>query len=490
MLLSEQPDKIPLAFAENGEKDVIPEGSSPFDGRASLNDGFPPETRQALIDGGIPPSGLDMNGILWLATAINRWQSAGGFFVYDNDFATDTNVDGYPKSAMLVRADGTGFWVSTADNNTTDPDAGGAGWQPVNNIGIHSVSMTVSDVTLTAAQSAKDLIVISGTLSANVNLIFPTTVKSWIVTNNTTGAYTITCKTASGTGGVITQGASRIFYGDGTNLYGVSPLASSQAQVDAGTDTATFLTPKTFKDSSLRAVKASQAEVDAGSDDTKFVTPKTFKDSSLRAVKASQAEVDAGSDDTKFVTANTLANDTKWGTKADLVGNSTVQFFVDYATDPEHATPLYQVQEGAISAGGIIRSVYAESTGIAVSSGGYTDIISSSISVTAGQSILLRITAKIPFTCNDGGSPEAVFILTNVTNGTDIDASYHWDRDMINMGMSGISVLRREIAVTPSGSTMQFKVKGIVIGSTAGTAGPVISGVASYSSLLIEVIKV
>lgn len=317
MQLSDQPDKIPLAFAENGEKDVIPEGSSPFDGRASLNDGFPPPTRQALIDGGIPPNGLDMNGILWLATAINRWQSAGGFFAYDSAFATDTNVNGYPKGAMLVRSDGTGFWVSTTDDNTTDPDAGGAGWQPVNNIGIHSVSMTGSDVTLTAAQAAKDLIVISGTLSANVNLILPTTVKSWIITNNTTGAYTITCKTASGTGGLITQGTSRVFYGDGTNLYGVNPLAGTQAQVDAGTDTFTFLTPKTFKDSSLRAVKATQVEVDAGTDDTKFVT------------------------------ASTLANDAKWATKAALAGSNSQTFAVATATSDNHAVPKAQYETAA-----------------------------------------------------------------------------------------------------------------------------------------------
>ena len=326
MQLSDQPDKIPLAFAENGEKDVIPEGSSPFDGRASLNDGFPPPTRQALIDGGIPPNGLDMNGILWLATAINRWQSAGGFFAYDSVFATDSNVGGYPKGAMLVRADGSGFWISTANDNTTDPDAGGAGWQPVNNIGVQSISMAGSNVTLTALQAARDMIVVSGTLSANVNLIFPTTVKSWIVTNNTTGAYTITCKTASGTGGVITQGASRVFYGDGTNLYGVIPLASTQSQVDTGTDTATFLTPKTFKDSALLAVKASQGEVNAGTDDTKFVT------------------------------ANTLANDSKWADKADKNGNPANTFAVATATSSNHAVPKSQYETAASTAvAGIMR---------------------------------------------------------------------------------------------------------------------------------------
>jgi len=247
MQLDEQPRKVTLAFAENGEKTTIPENNDPADGLASLNNGFPPKTRQALDDDGIPPFGQDMNGILYLVSAINRWQSAGASFVYDADFATDDNVNGYPKGAILLRADGSGFWVNQTDNNETNPDTGGANWHPINNIGITSKTMTGSNVTLTALESAKDVIVISGTLTANVNLIFPTTVKQWLVVNNTSGAFTLTAKTASGTGGVITQNTSRIFYGDGANLYGVNPLAASQTQVDTGTDVLTFVTPSTFK---------------------------------------------------------------------------------------------------------------------------------------------------------------------------------------------------------------------------------------------------
>ena len=247
MQLDEQPRKVTLAFAENGEKTTIPENNDPADGLASLNNGFPPKTRQALDDDGIPPFGQDMNGILYLVSAINRWQSAGASFVYDADFATDDNVNGYPKGAILLRADGTGFWVNQIDDNETDPDASGTNWHPINNVGITSKTMTGSNVTLTALESAKDVIVISGTLTANVNLIFPTTVKQWLVVNNTSGAFTLTAKTASGAGGLISQSTSRIFYGDGTNLYGVNPLASTQTQVDTGTDDKSFVTPTTFK---------------------------------------------------------------------------------------------------------------------------------------------------------------------------------------------------------------------------------------------------
>ena len=256
MQLADSPRKVALAFAENGDKDTIPEDSSVSPGRASMNDGFPPETRQPVGSGGIPPNGLDMNGILYYLSLLNRWQSAGGGFVYDSVFANDSDVGGYPKGAILLRSGGDGFWLNLVDDNVSNPDTGGANWQPINNVGITSKTLTSSDVTLTNAEAAKDIIVLSGTLTANVNLIMPVFVKQWIVANNTSGAFTVTVKTASGTGGVVTQSTSRAFYGDGTNIYGVNPLAATQAQVNAGTDTQTFLTPKTFKDSQQLSDKA------------------------------------------------------------------------------------------------------------------------------------------------------------------------------------------------------------------------------------------
>lgn len=39
-----------------------------------------------------------------------------------------TAINGYPKGTILIAADFSGTWVSTVDNNTTDPDTGGAGW--------------------------------------------------------------------------------------------------------------------------------------------------------------------------------------------------------------------------------------------------------------------------------------------------------------------------------------------------------------------------
>lgn len=221
MQLTNTPGKLVLPFANAGAKNTIPTASQIgiTAGAASLVDGFPPLTRTPIAAGGVPPSGLDMNGILYNLSAILRWANAGGGYAYDAAFATDSNVGGYPKGARIMRSDGLGYWFNTVENNTTDPEAAGAaaaGWVPDFTNGVTAVTMTSANVTLTPLQYGKPIIVITGTLTANLNLIFPAIVNEWTVVNNTTGPYTITCKTAAGTGLVVNTAA--LIVGDGTNI--------------------------------------------------------------------------------------------------------------------------------------------------------------------------------------------------------------------------------------------------------------------------------
>lgn len=223
MQLSNTPGKLLLPFAADGTKNAIPVDSQIgiVAGKASLADGFPPLTRTPLSAGGVPPSGLDMNGILYEMSDVIRWANAGGGYAFDATFATNANVGGYPKGARVMRSDGLGYWLNTVENNETDPEAAGAaaaGWVPDFTSGATAVTMTNANVTLTPLQYGKPVIVISGLLTANLNLIFPDIPKSWAVVNNTTGAYSITCKTASGTGVILSDTVDQIT-GDGVNIY-------------------------------------------------------------------------------------------------------------------------------------------------------------------------------------------------------------------------------------------------------------------------------
>ncbi|WP_277963913.1 glycine-rich domain-containing protein [Pseudomonas sp. RIT-To-2] len=128
MQTSGLPTRTPTPFANGGGKNPIPVASqiSVTPGAASYTDGFPPLTRTPISAGGVPPFGLDFNGILNAITTAVRWSNAGGQYTYDTAFST--SVGGYPKGAMLARTGFDGFWVSSVENNTANPDTGGAGW--------------------------------------------------------------------------------------------------------------------------------------------------------------------------------------------------------------------------------------------------------------------------------------------------------------------------------------------------------------------------
>jgi hypothetical protein len=236
MLASQIPARIPLPFANSGTKNTIPTASQIgiTAGAASLTDGFPPLTFTPLASGGVPPAGADFNGILNAITAVQQWQSAGGSFTFNSAFST--SIGGYPKGATLISTSGDTNWLSTVDNNTTDPDStGSAGWVSLDAYGIGAVTgLTNANVTLTPAQWGKGAITLAGTLTGNVQIIFPTALQQWRVINNTSGAFTVTCKTASGTGAVIAQGSQDTLYGDGTNLTSLTALQFSKSFAASG----------------------------------------------------------------------------------------------------------------------------------------------------------------------------------------------------------------------------------------------------------------
>ena len=241
------PSKIPLPFANaagSGYVNTIPTASQIgiTNGRASLTDGFPPLTFTPIGSGGVPPFGADMNGILKEITAIQQWQEAGGFFPYDSAFST--TVGGYPKGAVLQSSSFNGFWISTAENNTTNPDTGGAGWSSLAFEGLQSVAVVSNTATLTQLQSAYPIITITGTLTANATVNVPAQVGEWIFSNQTTGAFTLTVKTPSGTGVTIAPNSSQYCWSDGTNIYyaNASSVTSFNARTGAITLNATDVT--------------------------------------------------------------------------------------------------------------------------------------------------------------------------------------------------------------------------------------------------------
>lgn len=238
------PVKITTPWATSGLKNTIPATANPLLGLAGYDQGFPAINMTPKTAGGIPPFGQDFNGAFFAVTEALRYLETGALFPYDSTFSTA--VGGYPLGSLVQMTDGSGLWRNTSANNTTNPETFGAGWAPEGS-GITSVSMSNANVTLTALQAARGIVIITGTLTANLNLVFPTYQRQWLVVNNASGAFSVTAKTAAGSGVTIATGNFAQVYGDGTNIANAGGVVfASAAEAQAFSVTNKVISPATL----------------------------------------------------------------------------------------------------------------------------------------------------------------------------------------------------------------------------------------------------
>ena len=129
----------------------------------------------------------------------------------------------------------------TSNLNLAKPDIGSEAnnWGNVLNGTIDQIDKSIaqrllkdvggsSNVTLSDSESAFAIIEFQGTLSGNIDVKTASNdTKPYIIFNNTSGSYTLTFKTNSGTGVAITQGQKSIVYGDGSNIVEATSPANS-----------------------------------------------------------------------------------------------------------------------------------------------------------------------------------------------------------------------------------------------------------------------
>lgn len=104
-----------------------------------------------------------------------------------------------------------------------------------------ALSVSGGTTTLSPSQASNVIQEYSGALASNQIIVLPSTVQLYAVTNNTTGAYTLTFKTVAVGGATIAcpQGQSLILICDGTNVYNAaSGAASSFTNITLGNGSA------------------------------------------------------------------------------------------------------------------------------------------------------------------------------------------------------------------------------------------------------------
>ena len=108
--------------------------------------------------------------------------------------------------------------------------------------------------TLSTAEQNQITYKFTGALTGNIQVIVPPTVQQYWVDNSTTGAYTLTVKTSTGTGYAVTQNTRAILYCNGTDVVNASTAAIS--------------TPVSIADGGTGATTASGARINLGGGST------------------------------------------------------------------------------------------------------------------------------------------------------------------------------------------------------------------------------
>jgi hypothetical protein len=175
---------------------------------------------------------------------------------------------------LMATGENAGTWGDKTNTNLQIVEKAVAGYveQAVTSGGTTVLSITDGDTTESTSVARHAVIKLTGTISGNSIVTVPDSIeKVYIVTNGTSGAYTVQFKTASGTG--ITFGVSekttKLVYSDGTNLVdagfsGGTDLDGNELILDADADT------------SITADTDDQIDIKiAGADDFQF-TANTF----------------------------------------------------------------------------------------------------------------------------------------------------------------------------------------------------------------------
>jgi len=134
-----------------------------------------------------------------------------------------SSLDMQPSDSCLISSSGVAFYSvglgkSTQFNFTQLTKA---------------VTAAGSPYTLTSAEAANVIQKYTGTLSGNVVVNLPQTIQVYYITNQTTGAYTITFQTgiSGGATAVIPSGQQVILLCDSVNLYNASTIAAGATTV-------------------------------------------------------------------------------------------------------------------------------------------------------------------------------------------------------------------------------------------------------------------
>lgn len=126
------PKLLTKPFASEGLRNSIAEDvteTTPANA-ATYTKGFPAVTMTPIAVGGQPPSGKDINGILYELSSHIAYINKGGSYKFDADFCEE--IGGYDIGCVLQSDDSLSLYVNTLPNNKTNPNTSNSrGWKVI-----------------------------------------------------------------------------------------------------------------------------------------------------------------------------------------------------------------------------------------------------------------------------------------------------------------------------------------------------------------------
>jgi hypothetical protein len=156
-----------------------------------------------------------MNGVLNGLSAVDVWMSAGGGFPYDVAFSAA--IGGYPKGARVLMVSGGGYWVSTADNNATNPDTGGAGWAADDSNAINALT---GDVTASGPGSALATLAATGVTPGTYSGPFTVDGKGRVTAASSSGSFNVVAMWNGPSGTLVDSGNGGSAWNSGAISWG------------------------------------------------------------------------------------------------------------------------------------------------------------------------------------------------------------------------------------------------------------------------------
>ena len=187
----------------------------------------------------------------------------------------------------MATGENAGTWGTKTNNNLNLVQQSVAGYQAID-VASANVTLAMSDATISNARNAT--LKFTGTLAANRTVTLPDSIeKVFNVVDGTNHAgYTLTFKTASGTGVLLCEGNCYVVYSDGTNIVSANEYrkwrtVSAAETVQAGA--------KLFVDTNGGAVTITLPASPAEGDEVHFVDSRYTFDSNALTVGRNSSKI-------------------------------------------------------------------------------------------------------------------------------------------------------------------------------------------------------